>query len=343
MTARSFLGAGDIYIDRLVDGVKQGRVGPIEANKLSIQPNVEKKESTSKGRYTYGQVNESVNLPQPAELKLELKEATGDILTMAFLGTSAAYSQAAGSLVDQAVVAKKGAWADIGKKNLATSIVVEGPGATRTGTYAADAGRTGNFTASAVTAANGTAPGVRTATFTSPTAYSVTDAAGNVVGTGATGTAFAAGGLGFTITAGSTAAVAGDKFTITVATSGSDVTLVEGTDYKLNRPLGLVMPLPASTAVFDGVTLKVTGAYGTATGTLVKGATRAEVRAEIIFDGINLADGSQVTATVWEAILSADSEFDFLADDFGVISLTGTVKTPVGKDAPFEVLVQDPV
>ncbi len=253
MAARSFLGAGDIYLNRIVDGVKQGLVGPIYANKLSIQPNVDKKESTSKGRYDYGQTLESVNLQQPAELSLELKEVTGDILTMAFLGTSSAVTATSGSMTDQDVtVTQKNVWLDLGHKNLGATITVE-----------------------------------------------------------------------------------------SAATGG--VTLVEGTDYLLNRALGWIKILPAATVTAPAGHVFVTGTYAGAAGTLVQGATRSEVRVEIVFDGINQADGAQVTATVWEAILSADSEFDFLADDFGVVSLTGTCKTPVGKSAPFEVLVQNPL
>jgi hypothetical protein len=252
MAARSFLGAGDVYIDRVVEGVSQGLVGPIYANKLSIQPNVEKKESTSKGRYDYGQVLESVNLQQPAELSLELKEATGDILTMAFLGTSAALSAASGTMTDQArVITAVGRWYPLGHLNLADTITVE-----------------------------------------------------------------------------------------TLATGG--VVLVEGTDYRLNRPLGLIMAL-AGGAIDAADTVYVTGAYDGATGTVVSGATRTEVRCRILFDGINQADGTQVTVDIFEAVLSADSEFDFLADDFGVVSLTGTLKTPTGQTAPFTVTVQDAV
>lgn len=252
MTARSFLGAGDIYINRMVDGVSQGTVGPIYANKFEIQPNVDTKQSTSKGRYDYGQTLESVNLAQPAEFNLELKEATGDILTMAFLGTSAAFTQASGTMTDQSrALTLVGKWYPLGHKNLDDTITVE-----------------------------------------------------------------------------------------TAATGGT--TLVEGTDYKLNRPLGLIMSLPGG-AIDAADTVFVSGAYSAATGTLIQGATRTEVRAEITFDGINQADGTQVTVNVWEAVLSADSAFDFLADDFGNISLTGTLKTPTGKSAPFEVLVQDPV
>lgn len=250
MAARSFLGAGDIYINRMVDGVKQGVVGPIYADSLSITPSVSTVQSTSKGRYDYGQVLESVNIAQPSEFSMALKEVTGDILVMAFLGTSAAHSEASGTLSDQAVTVKLGQWVAIGKKNLAALVTVED-------------------------------------------------------------------------TAGTT-------------------TYIEGTDYRLNRPMGWIMAL-AGGAIADNTSLNVTGAYAGATGTLIKGSTRTEVRAEIIFDGINQADGTQCTVSAWEAVLSPDSEFDFLADDFGLVNLTGTLKTPAGKDAPYEVLVQNPV
>jgi hypothetical protein len=94
------LGAGDIYINRMVDGVKQGVVGPIYADSLSITPSVETVQSTSKGRYDYGQVLESVNIAQPSEFSMALKEVTGDILTMAFLGTSSTFTEASGTLTD---------------------------------------------------------------------------------------------------------------------------------------------------------------------------------------------------------------------------------------------------
>lgn len=252
MAARSFAGAGDVYFDRLVDGVKQGRVGPIYAESLSITPSVETIQSTSKGRYDYGQVLESVNIAQPSEFSIALKEVTGDILTMAFLGTSAAYSAASGTLTDfDLTVSKVGTWLDLGHKNFATLMTVE-----------------------------------------------------------------------------------------TLATGGT--TLVEGVDYKLNRPLGWFMALPGG-AIDAADHVFITGAYSGASGTLVKGSTRTEVRVEITFDGINMADGTQCTATIWEAVLAPDSELDFLADEFSNVNLTGTLKTPLGKDAPYEVLIQNPV
>ena len=251
MAARSFLGAGDIFINRMVDGVKQGMIGPIKANKLEIQPQVDTKQSTSKGRYDYGQVLESVNLAQPTEFSMELKEVTGDILVMAFLGTTSALNQVSGALADFPVtVTRKGSWLPLGKKNMEALVSVE-----------------------------------------------------NAAGT---------------------------------------VTYVEGVDYELNRPLGWIRILPASVIALAAV-VNVTGGYDAATGTVIAGSTRTEVRAEIVFDGINQADGTQCTVEIWEAVLSADSAFDFLADDFGNVSLTGNLKTPVGKASPYEVTVQDPV
>ena len=251
MAARSFLGAGDIYINRMVDGVKQGMVGPIKANKLEIQPQVDTKQSTSKGRNDYGQVLESVNLAQPTEFSMELKEVTGDILVMAFLGTSAAMTQTSGSLADfDVTVTRKGSWLPLGRKNMEPLVSVENAGGT--------------------------------------------------------------------------------------------VTYVEGVDYELNRPLGWIRILPGS-AIVVGAHVLVTGGYDASTGTLISGSTRTEVRAEIVFDGINQADGSQCTVEIFEAVLSADSAFDFLADDFSNVSLTGNLKTPVGKTSPYEVLVQNPL
>ena len=126
MAARSFLGAGDIFINRMVDGVKQGVVGPIYADSLSITPSVETIESTSKGRYDYGQVLESVNIAQPSEFSMALKEVTGDILTMAFLGTSSTFTEASGTLTDyDLTVTKIGTWLPLGKKNLAELATVE--------------------------------------------------------------------------------------------------------------------------------------------------------------------------------------------------------------------------
>lgn len=252
MAARSFLGAGDIFIDRLVNGVSQGLMGPYKAETLEIQPSVETRESTSKGRYDYGQTLDAVNLAQPTEITLALKEVVGDVLAMAFLGTAGAFNQVSGSLTAKEVtIAKIGSWYDLDAKNLEALI-------------------------------------------------SVTDSA------------------------------------------ATPNTLTEGLDYELNRPMGWIRAIEGG-AIEAGDVVKASGGFNAATGTLVRGATLTEVRARVIFDGINMADGTQCTVTIHEAVMAANSAFDFLADDFGNVELTGRLKTPLGKTEPFTVLTQNPV
>ena len=83
--------------------------------------------------------------------------------------------------------------------------------------------------------------------------------------------------------------------------------------------------------------IEVTGAYGAVGGTLIRGATNSQIRAKFRLDGVNFADQLPVIVDVWEAIISADSAFDFLSNEFASISLPGRLKTPTGKTEPFQV------
>ncbi|MER2545941.1 MAG: hypothetical protein ABTS16_21310 [Candidatus Accumulibacter phosphatis] len=127
-------------------------------------------------------------------------------------------------------------------------------------------------------------------------------------------------------------AVAG--FSVT-HTSGTP-TYVLGTDYLVNYRLGLVKVLPTG-AIANGATIKVSGTYQASAGTRIAGATQAQVRARFVLDGINYADSLPCICTVWEAILSPDSGFDFVPNDFGDIQLKGRLKTPSGQTSPFQV------
>lgn len=118
MSSRGFLGAGDLYIDRIIGGVSQGRVGPYECSKFEIKPNVELKEMTSKGKNTYGQVIESVALQQPADFTVELPEVNKESLALALLGTTSAINQAAGDIVDEAWTPKLGVWVPVSKAKI---------------------------------------------------------------------------------------------------------------------------------------------------------------------------------------------------------------------------------
>lgn len=122
MASRGFLGAGDLYISRYnpTTGTFEGFKGPFEATKFEIKPNVELKELSSKGRTTYGQVIESVALPQPAEFTVELPEVNKQSMSLALLGTETAVNQGSGTWSNQPVtVTAKDVWLDLGKMNVA--------------------------------------------------------------------------------------------------------------------------------------------------------------------------------------------------------------------------------
>lgn len=248
MASRGFLGAGDLYISRYnpATGTFDGFTGPFEATKFEIKPNVELKELASRGRSTYGQVIETVALPQPADFTLELPEVNKESLAIALLGSEAAINQGSGTWADVAVtVTKKGEWIDLGKQNVASA------------------------------------------------GFTVENAAGTV-------------------------------------------TYVLGTDYEVNYRMGWLRILPGS-AIADGATVNVSGSYGAVGGTLIRGAVNSQIRAKFRLDGVNFADQLPVIVDVFEAVISADSAFDFLSDDFATISLPGRLKTPAGKTEPFTV------
>ncbi|PRB80526.1 hypothetical protein [Pseudomonas sp. MYb185] len=97
----------------------------------------------------------------------------------------------------------------------------------------------GNAGDGAITGLSGVAAavGVYTVTLTSPTAFSVTDAADALVGTGTVGTAFSQAGLEFTLVEGDTDFVADDSFTITVTEASTPVG-EQGTDW-VATPYGI--------------------------------------------------------------------------------------------------------
>ncbi|WP_354684445.1 hypothetical protein [Cupriavidus necator] len=122
-------------------------------------------------------------------------------------------------------------------------------------------------------------------------------------------------------------------------TAGS-TTYVLDTDYEVNWRLGWIRPKVGG-AITEGQALKVTGNTNAMTGTLIRGSTNAQIRCRLRLDGINFADNLPVIVDVYEAVIAANSAFDFLQSDFAKISLPGRLKTPVGKTEPYTVKLLD--
>lgn len=123
MAARGFLGAGDLYIASYIAGVKQPYEGPFECRKFEIKPNSELKELVSKGRSTYGQVIESVAVPKPADLTVELSEVNQLSLSIALFGTTAALAQSSSAL-SESVVGVLNKWVPFTKGRLDPAVPV---------------------------------------------------------------------------------------------------------------------------------------------------------------------------------------------------------------------------
>jgi hypothetical protein len=123
MTARNFLGAGDLYLARYDDDTATwGPMnGPYEATKVAIKPSADLKESISKNRSAYGSIVESVALNKPAEVSLELAEINRETLAVALFGANTLLNQAAATITDQTITVRKGAYVDLGKLNIASA------------------------------------------------------------------------------------------------------------------------------------------------------------------------------------------------------------------------------
>ncbi|MGE4520637.1 MAG: hypothetical protein AB7E04_14140 [Desulfobacteraceae bacterium] len=116
-----------------------------------------------------------------------------------------------------------------------------------------------------------------------------------------------------------------------------DAALAEGTDFEINYAAGLIRALSGG-SVQDGDLVKVSGTYTAVSGTKIYGATKPIIKGAVHFEGINLSNGKKCVADVWRTTLQPDSEVNFLSDDFGEISLSGSPEVVTGKTSTFEII-----
>lgn len=116
-----FLGSGDVYIDRLNDDGSSagGLVRMGNATLFSLEPRTETRERTSRGRDTYGQVQDSVSLAQPSILRVTFDEVDRDNLALALMGTIAPLNRAAAVIAAEPVTAREGRFVRLAHGNVA--------------------------------------------------------------------------------------------------------------------------------------------------------------------------------------------------------------------------------
>ena len=119
-----FFVAGDVYLD-IFDATFQplGLIGPMNGEAMAVQPQTERVDQLSKMRDSYGQVRNSVVLPQPPELTLALRDVPVEVLAMAFGGDVQSLSEGAQTVTDESVTARLGKWVDLQYRNVNASSV----------------------------------------------------------------------------------------------------------------------------------------------------------------------------------------------------------------------------
>jgi hypothetical protein len=120
----SFLGSGDLYMDRLTDaGVQQGAKTTGSATKFALNPESEIKEQIGKGRTTHGQVSASATMPGKTNINITLNQLDAENLAVAFLGDVSAFTQASGSISGEAITAHADRYTELAKEAVSNVVV----------------------------------------------------------------------------------------------------------------------------------------------------------------------------------------------------------------------------
>ncbi len=306
-----FLGSGDLYMDRLAeDGSSTGFVLTGNATQFAITEESETKERISTGRDTYGQALDTASVKKPAKITITLDELKKENLAMALLGDITALNQGAGTGQSEIITAKSGKFAQLAKGNLAEANfkVENNDGASASAWQATTAYVVGGFVI----------PGTANGHYYKCTTAGTSDATEPTWPT--------------------------DGTTVTDGTvEWLDMGVIEktkDTDYRVNYRVGLLEVLAAG-AITDGESLKVTYDHNAISGYTIAGSVQPTIKAKLMLDGKNFADGKAVIVRIDEAVLTPGGEVDFLSDDWTTMELSGTLRTLTGQTSPYSVELRD--
>lgn len=127
MTAFSFIGAADAYVDLLTDeGVRTGLELKGNCTQFIPKPDSDRKEQTANGRSKWGQVLASVTLPKPMTAKITFNQLDAQLFAAAFFGTNTTLTQTSGSVASgspQEVTTIPNKWVEIGKYMISDVVV----------------------------------------------------------------------------------------------------------------------------------------------------------------------------------------------------------------------------
>lgn len=107
-------------------------------------------------------------------------------------------------------------------------------------------------------------------------------------------------------------------------------------NYTVQSRMGMVVPSVGGTLATDDV-IRVTYDAAAASGDVIRGAAVSEIKARILFDGIDKVTHEDVIIEIDEVTLSGSGEFDFLAEQFNAVETAGPMITLPGKTEPYRI------
>lgn len=117
--------AGDVYLDRYVNGTRVGEYGPINARAFNITlPEANTITRKSYKRDSYGNTLDSVvQATGSGSVSVEIDDADPDILAMALLGTVGDNDASSGSVTDENVTAAHDLWRKLDHRSVSNVVV----------------------------------------------------------------------------------------------------------------------------------------------------------------------------------------------------------------------------
>lgn len=127
--AEGLILAGDVYSAPLDSSGNRGTLRMVgNTTKLAIKPNSTKKEQKSKMKASYGSAITTVMLAEPSDFSMTLQKIDKPNLMLQFLGTDAAYSQAAATVSNEAATAVLDGWVKLANEKISAVVVTHSSG-----------------------------------------------------------------------------------------------------------------------------------------------------------------------------------------------------------------------
>lgn len=126
-----------------------------------------------------------------------------------------------------------------------------------------------------------------------------------------------------------------------VVTSTDDVTTyVEGTDYTVRPRVGGIIALSTG-SIPAGGDVKVTYSWPDLEGSVMSGMTKSNIRARVLWEGINYADGREFIVDLYQGRFAPSSDFNFqnaVEKKFVRAGFKMSLEKPSGKSEPFKLV-----